>query len=862
MGKISLKFDGKIMNTDRIQTTLQHRFQNDILWPHPHRRLIFWYDADRQFQDTFNDLDIPNVAKLTLGDTPFTTKYHLLIEAPQQNFLLYAPFSEPAPQANWLLDLQKSGLSFSADRAALLYADLGLKERHLETTIRQHLKFFDSKKRTEALAAMELATTNESGLLLAMICVLAGLKVPNPDRPIRQVLIGGLLETENVLWIEIQKFVSASAFWQLVKEHLSFQDPNPTLYKLMSRLLITHLDTSLHGPISPSLESQVILPGQRAYAFIDQWMRDREDVSAWQKLSKQIGAELDIFPKLESISSDSLQDAATFEDIDRAIVRQCVTELKVQAGNLKRWHTIIQKRRSLVWFSDYQTTYDALAAAIDLVELQRKYNLGFRQPTAQIFTAYTTDLYQFDLAYRHFIVASDKAKPILREQKLIEEIESIYVHWFLDKLGEAWSDALNDDDDWSIPGIPCQTTFYRSNVAPILSRNDREKVFVIISDALRYEVASQLTEVIEKELRGEIKLSAQLGVLPSVTKLGMAALLPGKTLELIPGGNVLRDTLNTQGAPAREQVLKKNSNVEATVLSAADLLKMTVEEGREAIKPYRSIYIYHDAIDTIGDKAASERLVLDACDNAIEELVKLVKRLCNALNATHVLITADHGFLYQRQSISEADKLPLPKAEDILETNRRFILRTQPVETPGTLSFKLPYETGGAIAIVPRGSLRFAIQGAGAQYVHGGASLQEVCVPIVTYHHKRAEKGDDGIVRKVEVQVNAPTRRVTNNRFKFNLMQVQAVEGRWRSRRVTVGLYDRSGEAITDIKTVELNSSSQQPSEREFSQSLTIAMSHPPDSANLIVRDPDDGIELVNEPWTISISIINDFGDF
>ena len=850
------------MNTDRIQTTLQNRFQNDSLWPHPHRRLIFWYDADRQFQDTFNDLDIPNIVKLTLGDTPFTTKYHLLIEAPQQNFLIYAPFPEPDPQANWLLDLQKSGLSFSADRTALLYADLGLKERHLETTIRQHLKFFDSKKRTEALAAMELATTNESGLLLAMICVLAGLKVPNPDRPIRQVLIGGLLETENVLWIEIQKFVSASAFWQLVKEHLSFQDPNPTLYKLMSRLLITHLDTSLHGPISPSLESQVILPGQRAYAFIDQWMRDREDVSAWQKLSKQIGAELDIFPKLESISSDSLQDAATFEDIDRAIVRQCVTELKVQAGNLKRWHTIIQKRRSLVWFSDYQTTYDALAAAIDLVELQRRYNLGFRQPTAQIFTAYTTDLYQFDLAYRHFIVASDKAKPILREQKLIEEIESIYVHWFLDKLGEAWSDALNDDDDWSIPGIHCQTTFYRSNVAPILSRNDREKVFVIISDALRYEVASQLTEVIEKELRGEIKLSAQLGVLPSVTKLGMAALLPGKTLELIPGGNVLRDTLNTQGAPAREQVLKKNSNVEATVLSAADLLKMTVEEGREAIKPYRSIYIYHDAIDTIGDKAASERLVLDACDNAIEELVKLVKRLCNALNATHVLITADHGFLYQRQSISEADKLPLPKAEDILETNRRFILRTQPVETPGTLSFKLPYETGGAIAIVPRGSLRFAIQGAGAQYVHGGASLQEVCVPIVTYHHKRAEKGDDGIVRKVEVQVNAPTRRVTNNRFKFNLMQVQTVEGRWRSRRVTVGLYDRSGEAITDIKTVELNSSSQQPIDREFSQSLTIAMSHPPDSANLIVRDPDDGIELVNEPWTISISIINDFGDF
>jgi hypothetical protein len=89
-----------------------------------------------------------------------------------------------------------------------------------------------------------------------------------------------------------------------------------------------------------------------------------------------------------------------------------------------------------------------------------------------------------------------------------------------------------------------------------------------------------------------------------------------------------------------------------------------------------------------------------------------------------------------------------------------------------------------------------------------------------------------------------------------------SVEGRWRSRRVAVGLYNRAGEAITDIKTVELNSSSQQPSEREFSQSLTIAMSHPPDRANLIVRDADDENELVREAWTISLSIINDFGDF
>jgi uncharacterized protein (TIGR02687 family) len=852
------------MNTDRIQSTLQNLFQNDIGWPHPHRRLIFWYDPEQQFTETFQEIDLPNIIKLTLGDTPFTTKHHLLIQAPQQNFLLYAPFPEPIPENNWLFDLQKSGRTFSADRAALIYADLGFQERYLETTLRQYLKFFDSKKRSDALAAMQLPTnTNEQGLQLALLSVLANLKVPDPNPLIRQVLIGGLLESDNTLWSDIQKFVSAPAFWQAVKEHLNYHDPSPTLSKLMRRLLITHLDTSLYGSLPPTLEAQTISPGQKAYAFIDQWIRDRKDVLAWQQLSQQVSEELEILSKLGSLAPEVLTEAATFEDIDKVIIKQCVTELKAETGDLKRWHTLIQKRRTLVWFEEYQSTYEALEAAIDLVELKRKYTLGFRQPAAQIFTAYATDLYQFDLAYRHFIVASDKAKtkPILREQKLIEKIEDLYVGWFLDKLGEAWSDSLSNE--WKIEGIPCQTTFYRHNVANILSRSDREKVFVIISDALRYEVASELTEEIEKELRGKITITAQFGVLPSITKLGMAALLPGKTLELIPGNdNVTRDTLKTQGASARSKVLKKNSNVEATVLSAADLLKMTIDEGREAIKPYRLIYVYHDAIDTIGDKPASERLVMDACGNAIQELVKLVKRLCNSLNATNILITADHGFLYQRQPISEADKLPLPKAEDVLETNRRFILRTQPEQTTGTLQFNLPYESGETMAIVPRGSLRFAIQGAGSQYVHGGASLQEVCVPIITYHHKRPEKGDDGAVRKVSVQVNTRTRRVTNNRFNFNLMQVEAAEGRWRSRRVTVGLYDQSGDAITDIKTIELNSSSQQPSDREFRQVLTITMSHPPDSATLIVKDAEDELELVREAWTISLSIINDFGDF
>jgi len=856
------------MNINRIQPTLQNLFQDDSRWAHRGQRVVFWYDPDQQFQDTFADLALDGVEKLQLNDTPFTVKHRLLIEQPQQAFLLYAPFPEPDPQDNWLLDIQHRALTFSADRAALIFADLGLRQRRLETQIRQHLKFFDSRKRTEALQAMQLSPqTDELGLLQAMLSVLAGLKVPDANSLIRRVLMAGLLETDNAIWSDITRFVSASAFWQTVQNYLGVTDATPSLNKLFVRLLITHFDTVLHGHLPPSLQPHVITPGQPAYAFIDQWQRDQQDSPKWMEWSELIQKELDVFPAIEHIAPDLLFEATSFEAVDYALIRTCTQEIKAQAGDLNRWRTWFKARQSTVWYAKYEEVYQALAAAIDLVELKHQYSSGFRLSAPQLFQAYASDLYQFDRAYRRFIVASDHARGDIIKN-LVEEIENLYTYWFLDSIGAAWSDALEAQakGHWQISGIPSQVTFFQHNVIPILERNDREKVFVIISDALRHEVASELKEAIAQDLRGDTQLTPQLGVLPSITRLGMAALLPGATLELIPS-DTLKDGLSTKGLDARLAVLQhykdpQNKDLEATVLRAADLLAMNTDMGREAIKPHRLIYIYHDVIDAIGDKAASERQVLAACEDAIGELLKLVKKICNSLNGTHVLITADHGFLYQRRPISDADKVPLPQGDDVVETNRRFILRTQNIEEPSLLNFTLPYESRGAIASVPRGSLRFSAQGGGAQYVHGGASLQEVCVPVITYHHKRAEKGDEGPARKVGVQINARLRRVTNNRFSFNLMQTDPVEGRWRSRRVSVALYDSQANPITDVKLVELGSSSSHPTDREFKQTLTVIMTNPPTTAALVVQDADDNTELVRETWTINLGITNDFGDF
>jgi hypothetical protein len=121
----------------------------------------------------------------------------------------------------------------------------------------------------------------------------------------------------------------------------------------------------------------------------------------------------------------------------------------------------------------------------------------------------------------------------------------------------------------------------------------------------------------------------------------------------------------------------------------------------------------------------------------------------------------------------------------------------------------------------------------------------------------------EGPARKVGVQVSARVRRVTNNRFSLTLVQTDAVEGRWRSRQVTVALYDpQTNTPITDVRGAILSSTSPHPSGREISLRLTVTTTNPPTNAYLIVKDADDESELLRENWAVSLGIANDFGDF
>jgi 5S rRNA maturation endonuclease (ribonuclease M5) len=172
----------------------------------------------------------------------------------------------------------------------------------------------------------------------------------------------------------------------------------------------------------------------------------------------------------------------------------------------------------------------------------------------------------------------------------------------------------------------------------------------------------------------------------------------------------------------------------ASLIASALCFGMTRNSsvGRDLAKANDVVFIYHNCIDAVGDKRDTEHRTCIAVESALEEIVKLLKKAA-AMNVSHFVITADHGFLFQNDALDESDFLAVPQPGEALQYQRRFIVAPKIAEDS-----RLKHFTATQLGLVgnlqfafPKGIQRLRLQGSGSRYVHGGTSLQEIVVPVV-----------------------------------------------------------------------------------------------------------------------------------
>ena len=796
-------------------------------------RLLFWYDPEQNFQEVLSSLVIPDVTVLNMvGRSIFETKKRIELDEPEGRFLLYFPYAEPDPDKDWFLDIRLYSEQFYADASSLLLNELGIQKMSLRAHIRNRQDFFASKQRITALKRFITENEDERSLDRKMLAVV----VKADSASVSDILLSLLkdyavgLETDELPLIEaVTKFNLADALWLNLAEEFGYEAKEPGLPDFALKLFCTELWSQIDAADRDWLLNNVLKTSSgraTALAFMAGWRDSRSTAQYHDTISQLLGQKLEVADKCAHYQPNQLVECGSFEVVEQAIIRGLVRDLLDSAKSLDRslFETILSRRLVGHWClsrKEYTAIYEAMRNAELLLHLRQRFVDGFHYESSKaMYDAYLTDLYQFDQAYRlfneHVQALVNIGAEILRQ--LDEAVESLYTNWYLYELGTAWDRLLDNEqrlESWRLSGISSQYKLYEEAVKPRIAVKQTKRIFVIISDALRYEIAEELTVIINGEKRFKAELSSQLGVLPSYTQLGMAALLPHKTLEYQAGSTtVLVDGQSTEGVNGRNAVLEKFNGM---AVSAKELMNWSNQEGREKIRDSQVVYIYHDTIDFICDKQGGEDRTPLVCRDAIGELTDLIGRIINRLNGSQVLLTSDHGFLFQQKPLDKPDKTALSmKPNGAIEAKKRYIVGDNLPSDDAYWKGKVA-NTAGASGdtefMVPKGVQRFHFVG-GARFVHGGAMLQEICIPVVYIKELQKEQVAKHEKQKVGVVVSRLPIKLVNNIDKIKFIQTDPVGEGFTSRQLEVYIVDSENSVVSSRETLNFDSSSKVMDER------------------------------------------------
>lgn len=736
------------------------------------RRVVFWHDPEGQYAADLDSLDLAGIQTIRVANDEFAIKSRLLHDQPEGKFLVYRSGQVPTGIGDWLLDLELAYGVFTADRTALVSQDLGLVGKGIDEVVQAHEKFFNATKRVQSLKALLNPEDDAARLRAKISAVVLG------QREHSLVEITRTLLTENAKGAHAKYDALADYgldgfYWQGVARIYGYESSTPSI----DDFVLWIFQRAIEGFKSDR-------PGGLQNIQLDfaSLRNDRRSQEAMATLAKRAAGDLDYKSKIEDASFRDLVGVDLFEEADQKIISDLARAVVEQAVTPREVAEVVRQRQSSIWIDNYRRLYAAVASASELLGEISSLNLTM-QSFDDGLERYRREWFRIDQLYRQFVFAARTAEYPQPLEALREQVEKRYTNKYVYELGNAWQQQVDQVEQWRSTALRSQTAFYARYVEPLVRDGDKKAV-VVISDAMRYEVADELGSLIRQEDRFDASLEAMLGVLPSYTQLGMAALLPHSTLKhSADAKTVLADGQPTNNTTFRGKILKA---IGGSAIQAEDFKALNADERRELYKANRVLYVYHNRIDATGDKPGTERQVFEAVDDTLRDIVDLVKKLASA-NATNIFITADHGFLFQDEALADQFYLSTkPQGDDLKYVNKRFVLGTGLKVDDAFSTFEaaqLGLDSELEVQI-PKSIHRLRLTGSGSRFVHGGATLQEIVVPVLAVNKKR--KSD---IRLVNVEVWPESDKITTGQVVVRLFQTEAVSDKVQPRTLRAGLY-------------------------------------------------------------------------
>ncbi|MCD7950513.1 MAG: BREX-1 system phosphatase PglZ type A [Erysipelotrichaceae bacterium] len=843
------------------------------------RRIIFWNDEKRENEDIIDQIELENakIVKLT-GANNFEIKKLINVDDTESNYLIYNPLVINNLKNDWFLDVKLYSEEFRSDRTSRWMNSLNIPQLlELRKRVEQYQGFFNSESRRNAFVSYNYSITKPVEIDMVILSTLCKTRKVSTKEIIKAVLSDSL-DFDNKYMKSFLKYGASTTFWEIVRRTVGYDEEKQSIEQLANHIVINASFRTLNEKLLKGLERYYDNVSEEqenfCYELIDEWLHSNQMQDA-REIIRVVEDKLELYTRFDKAEINELLENNLFECVDELILRNSMFDIYnnnyIDSNNIRR---IVDARKSKIYYSTYENYYKGLLEIANMADFHQKYNDEFHETDAnELWNNYIDHYYLMDTYYRHFMLcyhnilmnSNDALDDSFKE--LVEYVDKDYKNWYLYKLDSKWYDLIEEPlkESGRINGVDYQEDFYKNYVS-----NNKVRTYVIISDGLRYEVATSLVEELKQDFQADVKINAQQSIFPADTEYGMPALLPHKqlTIKNVNGKiQVLADGQSTDSSN-RQNVLQKYDEA-SVALKFNDVVNMTRAERNNAIQGKNIVYIYHDCIDNTGHKDTDS--TFEACDKTINDIKNLIQILVNNFTAKNILITADHGFLYNNSPLTEVDKLDKSDfRKDIVISDKRYVLTDKKVGIDFLVNVKGIYNEYGYEGYATKGSIRIKKQGGQNNYVHGGLSLQEMVVPVVKFTNVRSnsktymrnKKRYD--TKPVEIELVNQSRTIRNKIYNLSFYQKDPVSTNNTACTYEAYMVDTKDNVVSDIQRIVADNTSKDNKDREIKctfnlKSLTFSNL---DAYYLVIVDEKHLQAPKKIEFTIDILVSTDEFDF
>ena len=805
---------------------------------YPKKRILFLFDPSKEHQEEIKLL--PNsISVIKVDHRYFDIKIKIskLLIRSDTKILLYHDFERPYKLAQYpLLGLMKSGIELRLDDVAAFLSEYNLPENK-RSIVNRWIKFFNKTNKKKLAKILNASDFTEDNLIRGMLCIALDLNtVYDKDVVLMRFLnIGQSSQELTKVVSRMDSLQLSTTFYKWVEEISGIAFTNMTyddLRSLVNTMKYNIITSEINESQITDSYSQLKITKphilNRLLNFYETWLDNDKFSSDIEKVFSSIGSDLDeeklystygidqSFGYLSKKGSQRIIEQISHDLYNHLKKVSILNQATDRASNnsLIRYQKLIDELTGHVT-TDQNEILQFLTYIIQLFKHIYLFDPYNNNDIASMLGDYCEKGYHVDTYFRK-VEISKQAKDNSSISTLVELYSLAQKEYnnYLISINSKFLELMNAIQfDYNQIDFPKQYNFYVDQITDV-------KTAVIISDAFRYELCKELELELLKHDKNQIQITGAIASIPSFTQMGMTNLLPQRNMKLKDEESLVlhMDGIETKSSN-RSKILQQLTPSGKGILYK-DLIKLNKEEGRAMFKEHKLVYIYHNQVDATSDKQELEDYTFDACNKAIVELERLT-RLLYDWNVYHQYITADHGFLFNSLDLRDADREKMPDNKNIIYSDSRSCVVSDPKNHDAGYEFPLRNVTKldtDHHVIIPRAINRFRRSGKiGLKFVHGGASIQELTVPVLKYYKK-----NESIREPVNFQRIDKITKIKTATNKFSILQSEAINNRVKPRKLIIGLYNQESDLVSNEVELNLSIVDDRPSERSFHFNLSL----------------------------------------